>query len=163
MQQGHSKGIRPPSFLRVADRAAAVMQVVTRGVRLPPARAPLYRKWRAKGEQPSPVERVEQMLVELHSLGVSIATLRRVPQMLHDLLNDLSIGTARLALTTETLVTESALEADENQLALRIAAGDRSPATLTAYADACEAEAHHQLELARAARHEARTLHLRTA
>ena len=88
MDKGHTAGIRPPTFLRCGERAAHVMQAITRGTTLPPQRATQYRKWRA--------------------------------------------------------------------------AGDRTPATLVAYADACEAEAHHQLELARAARREARTLHLRS-
>ncbi len=161
MSEGRYTGVRPPPFLRVPQRAAHTMHLVTDGVALPPVRAAQYRKWRSVGDHPSPLQRLQAMCVELHAAGVPIATLRRLPRALDELLDDLSTGTATFAITADALLHEVTLESAENAAAMRVASGDRSREALTAYADALEAEAMHQLELARAARHEARTTHLR--
>jgi hypothetical protein len=160
MDKGQHQGVRPPSFLRVAERATAVMSAVTRGVALPPTRSTHYRKWRAKGGTPSPVERVAQVLVELHACGVSVATLRRVPQALHDLLDDLSTGIAHPRLTADAHVRETALDHAEDTAQMALLTDD-TPERKLAWADAAEAHAHYLLELVRGARHEVRTLHLR--
>lgn len=156
MEQVHTRGLRPPQFLRAPERGAEAMQAVTAGALLPPMRATRYRKWRASGDQPSPLQRVLAMCVELHGYGVPIATLRRIPQAVTDLLDDLSTGLASPRVSAETLLAEVALESTENEAAARVMLGDRSAAALHAYADAATAEALHQLELARAARIEAR-------
>lgn len=156
MQQGQQVQVRPPQFLRVEERSSRAMHAVTDGAAIPPRRKTQYRKWRSSGDKPSPVERVTHMIVELHACGVSVATLRRIPQTFSDLLDDLSCGKATPRLTSDALVLEGALEASENALALRVALGDRTPETLRAFADAARNEAFHQLELARAADAEAR-------
>lgn len=163
MQKGQHTPIRPPSFLRVDERAARAMRVITAGAQLPPARKTLYRKWRSEGDKPSPVARVEAMLVELHGCGVSIATLRTIPRLLDALLDDLSTGVAMPTLSLDAFTHEAALEHVENVATLRVASGDESDEAYTQFADAMEAECLHGLELVRAARHKVRTRHLRSA
>ncbi len=152
--QGRESSVRPPSFLRVRERASAALEVAS-GANLPPARRTLIRKYRS-GDKQGPLERVMALAVELHGCGVSIAALRRWPQAISDLLDDLSCGVATPRIDAATLTLEGELEAEENSATLRILLGDRSPEALDAYADSLEAEAHHQLELSRAARKEAR-------
>ena len=163
MREAQSKGIRPPSYLRVEERAVALLKRVMQGAHLSPTRKPVYRQWRARGAKPSPVERVLGMCVELHGVGVQISTLRSIPRTVDPFLDDLSCGVAMPTLTVEALSHELVLEHAENVAALRVASGDHGAEALTAYADALEAEALYQLELVRAARHEARTVHLRRA
>lgn len=158
MDNGHAGGIRPPSFLRVHERAIAVLTVATAAVRLAPPRQTLVRKWRARsGGQPSPLERLMGLVIELHRAGVPVATLRGIPQALHDLLDDLTVGLARPRLTTDALRREMALEHVENGATLDLMAA-RTPETLRAFARAGRAEAMHTLELCRAADIEAREL-----
>lgn len=158
MDKGHASTIRPPDYLRVHDRATAVLTIATQAAQLAPPRQTLVRKWRAKhGGQPSPLERLMGLVVELHRAGIGIATLRQIPQALHDLLDDLTVGVARPKLTLGALRREMALEHVENAAALDLMV-ERTPETLTAFAAASRAEAMHQLELARAAEAEAREM-----
>lgn len=99
------------------------------------------------------------LVIELHRAGVSVATLRGIPQALHDLLDDLTVGLARPRLTMDALLRENALEHVENTAALRVASttladarGDAEEArALRDFIAAIEAENHHQHEMKRAA------------
>lgn len=159
MQQVQTRGIRPPSFLRVAERAAHTMQLVTDGAQLPPNRAAQYRSWRSNSDKPSPLERVKQSMVELHGCGVRIDRLRAIPQSLHELLDDLSTGLAHPTLTAEMWERETALEAVENAANLRALLHDADPEAHEDAARALRAEALHGMEMARA--HEKRARDLR--
>lgn len=158
MQKGQLSTIRPPEYLRVHESAIAQVAAASQSAHLPPSRATMLRKWRApRGGTPSPLERTAALMVELHRAGTPIATLRGWVQMLADLLDNLTTGTARPKLTLDALRREMALEHVENGATLDLMA-ERTPATLRAYAAAGRAEAMHTLELCRAAEIEAREL-----
>ena len=158
MQQAHTSTIRPPEYLRVHETAAAQVAAARVSARLAPARMTMLRKWSAaRGGQPSPLERTAALMVELHHGGTSIATLRGWVQMLTDLLDNLTTGTARPTLTLDAMRREMALEHIENGATLDLMS-ERTPATLRAFAAAGRAEAMHTLELCRAADIEAREM-----
>jgi len=157
MSQGQQVVIRPPTFLRVPERATEVVRALTLYANVPSVRSAHWRKARCVHERPSALQQVMGWVVELNNYGVRIADLRRIPQALTDLIDDLSTGVAHPTLTWEALAREVTLEAAENAATLAIFK-ERTPATLKAFADAARAEALYQLELARAADREARQM-----
>lgn len=157
MDNGHTRGIRPPSFLRVEERAADVIAAVTLYQDIPSARRTFWRKARCKSEQPSFLARTLAGIAELARYGVAEADLRRIPLAIGQFIDDLFTGANRPRVDVAALQREVDLEHAENRWALAYATGDRAAATCTAYADALEREATHQLTMARALRWDART------
>lgn len=157
MEQGQAMGVRPPGFLRVPQRATDVVKAVTLYANVPSIRGAHWRKARCIHERPSALQQVMGWLVELHRYGVRIADLRRIPQALHDLLDDMTAGVAHPTLSWDAIAREVTLEAEENAATIAVMR-ERTPETLRAYAHATRAEALYQLELARAAEREARQL-----
>jgi hypothetical protein len=158
MGNGHTLGIRPPSFLRVEERAADAVAAMTLYASIPSARGTFWRKARCRKEQPSPFTRVLGYLAELAGYGTPEPVLRRYEHAVRELIDDLFTGNDRPRIDVTTMQREVDLEHAENSLALRYAAGDRERTTLVAYADALEAEALHQLTMVRALRWDVRAL-----
>lgn len=156
MEQRTTMSVRPPTFLRVSERAVDAMRAVS-GAKLPPTRRTQYRRWRSRGGQPSPMERVMATMVELHGCGVGVDALRQWPLALDELLNDLSCGIAHPRITTEFYEREALLQGEEDVATMRAALHD-TPEAHTEAARALRAEALHGLEMARAHEHRAREL-----
>lgn len=156
MQQGQQHSVRPPSYLRVSERARDAMAVAS-GANLPPARRTWVRKWRSSGGQPSPLERTASLMVEMHGCGVRVEVLRAWPRFLDDVLNDLAVGVARPILTPELYRREADAQNAEDAATMRAIFEDTVEAHEAA-ARAEEAEAAVAIEKAKAHRARAREL-----
>ena len=133
MGQGQQVTQYPPSFLRVPERATDVVRAVTLYATIPSVRGTHWRKARCIHERPSALQQVMGWVIELNRYGVRIADLRRIPQALSDLIDDLSTGAAHPALTWDAIAREMTLEHSENEATLALFR-ERTIDTLKAFA-----------------------------